>query len=105
MDKQVKGVELFSIMDAVSRGIERVRLPIWADPFDHIKIDLMGDGGHGPFLHLYGPSNKAINGQDPVSMLFSTIGVGTKEWVEYTGPLPTSEEYKTKVAECNEWFK
>lgn len=62
-------MELLSISQAAQRGIERVRLPRWANPLDHIKIDLV-PGGVGPWLHLYAPFNKECNGRDPVSFLW-----------------------------------
>lgn len=49
-----------SIEDAAAKGIERIRKEIWANPMDHLKIDIIG-GCPGPWVHLYSPANSAIN--------------------------------------------
>ena len=90
-----------SIVQAAAKGIERVRQEVWADPFDHIKLDLDGSGRAGPWLHLYSPFNKECNGRDPVDFI-SVIGVmrvhlHAECFVPYTGPLPESEEYQRRV--------
>jgi hypothetical protein len=91
--------ELISLHEAGQRGIERVRKPIWANPMDHLKIDLV-PGGIGPWLHLWCPFNKQCNGKDPQSFLGLLGGAdyNCKEWLPYTGPLPDSAEYKADVA-------
>lgn len=44
-----------TLTEAARAGIERVRLPHWANPGDYIKIDIL-DGEHlGPWAHLYAP--------------------------------------------------
>lgn len=95
--------ELISINEAAARGIERLRKPTWANPCDHLKIDVLRDGDAdkpGPWTHLYTPFNKECNGRDPVDILCVTQGMDYTEhcWVPYTGPLPDSEEYKAAVA-------
>lgn len=97
---------MFSLNDAVKRGISRVRQPNWANPMDHLKIDVFPDGTHGPWIRLYSTQNKAINGRDPVSFLWVTglpgypnIDPDAKGLYAYTGPLPDSEEYKREEAE------
>lgn len=102
--EQLKDVEypLFSLNEAVTRGIERVRQPSWADELDHIKIDLFPDGTHGPWIHFYCPYNTICNGRDPVNMIWLSGGVmdfNARGFCEYTGPLPDSDEYKAKIAE------
>lgn len=92
---------LISINEAVRLGHQRLRKPIWANPLDHLKIDIF-DGKLGPWLHLYAPFNKECNGRDPVDM-FSfapefVASYDTPEFEVYTGPLPTSEEYRAAVA-------
>ena len=98
---------LISIRQAARLGIERVRQPNWANPLDHIKIDLLRDhpdgkltGEFGPWLHLYAPFNEECNGRDPVDMLVIMEGIDLDaEGLErYTGPLPDSDEYKADVA-------
>lgn len=90
--------ELISIVDAAAKGIKRVRQPIWADPMDHIKIDIIG-GAPGPWLHLFGPFNKECNGRDPVDLLWPVwpLDVKAAEFVPYTGPLPDSQEYQARA--------
>jgi hypothetical protein len=91
--------ELISINEAAVRGIERIRLPIWADPMDHIKIDII-DGKPGPWLHLWCPFNTECNGRDPQDIFIGSPMVDVEQpgFVPYTGPLPDSEEYKRRVA-------
>jgi hypothetical protein len=102
-DKQEKTEELISVREAVERGIDRLRLPKWADPFDHVKIDIIevgGKKGYGPWMHLYAPFNQECNGSDPVDMLLLAnlkFDPDAKEYLPYTGPLPDSEEYKERV--------
>ena len=78
--------ELLSVREAETKGIKRLRKPIWANPLDHIELD-------PPWVHLYCPFNKECNGRDPVDLLKVEFNQDSKEWVEYTGPLPTSDEY------------
>jgi hypothetical protein len=92
--------ELISINQAVARGIERIRKPLWATPEDHFKIDII-DGKPGPWLHLFAPFNEECNGRDPVDILWIASGAETgdvEEFVAYTGPLPDSDEYKAAQA-------
>lgn len=91
-------MNLISIQQAAKQGIERIRRPSWADPMDHLKIDIINDRP-GPWLHLYGPSNNEINRRDPVDMLGLYYDLNLEEFVPYTGPLPDSEEYKSAQME------
>lgn len=85
--------KLFSINEAAQQGIERLRLPIWANPLDHIKIDIF-DKHLGPWIHLYAPFNLECNGKDPMPILSFSMDCNKQEWEEYTGALPDSEEYR-----------
>lgn len=89
---------MISIKDAAKQGIARIRKPVWADPLDHIKIDILSDGTPGPWAHLYAPFNKACNGRDPVDMLLM-LDYEIREYLPYEGPLPDSEEYRAAVAD------
>lgn len=92
--------ELISIAEAAKRGIQRLRKPIWASKFDHLKIDIV-NGAPGIWVHLYAPFNKECNGRDPVDMLIFQLGptaAKDKEFLPYSGPLPDSDEYKAEVA-------
>lgn len=90
--------KLISINEAARRGIERLRLPRWADKMDHIKIDIV-DGRLGPWLHLWCPFNTECNGRDPVDQLLSSDWCDEPEWEVYRGPLPDSDEYKARADE------
>lgn len=90
--------KLASINEAAAYGWERLRKPIWANPLDHLKIDLMA-GSVGPWAHLYCPFNQECNGRDPVDILWIMYEDRDKRmWVKYEGPLPDSHEYKNDVA-------
>lgn len=90
---------LISINEAVRLGHPRLRKPIWSNPLDHLKIDII-DGQMGPWLHLFAPFNKECNGRDPVDMLAfqHEASFDTPEFAIYDGPLPPSDEYKAAVA-------
>lgn len=99
-------IELISINEAAARGIERVRLPAWANPLDHLKIDIF-DGRPGPWVHLFAVDNSWINERDPVDILcfaseekINVLQVDPREkgWEPYTGPTADSEEYKAESA-------
>jgi hypothetical protein len=90
------GDDLLSIQDAAARGIERVRKPIWANPLDHLKIDIV-DGKPGPWLHLWCPFNTECNGRDPVDVFAYQWDLSVKEFEPYAGPLPQSDAYTEAV--------
>ena len=92
---------LISINEAVKLGHPRLRKPIWSNPFDHLKIDII-DGQLGPWLHLFAPFNKELNGRDPVDMLAveHRASFNTPEFEIYDGAPAESEEYKAEVARC-----
>lgn len=87
-------MNLISLKQAAEQGIERVRRPNWADPMDHLKIDII-NRAPGPWLHLYCPANNEVNGRDPVDIIELSQNYDSAEFVPYTGPLPDSEEYKS----------
>ena len=91
---------MISIAQAAERGIERVRKPNWAHPFDHFKIDII-DGKPGPWLHLYAPFNQICSGHDPVDFIWATGALKTDinavALEPYTGPLPDLSAYQDAV--------
>ena len=93
-----KEVPLFSLREAAERGVLRVRQPNWACELDHIKLDII-DGAPGPWVHMYSPMNIAINGRDPVDLLWALLGAdpNAKSFYAYVGPLPESDEYHAAV--------
>jgi hypothetical protein len=94
--------KLISIKEAAALGIDRLRLPKWADKMDHIKIDIVDGDKVGPWIHLWCPFNTECNGRDPVNNLSIMPPwrdcLDFPEWEVYRGPLPDSEEYKARVA-------
>ena len=88
---------MISIKEAAAWGIERVRKPIWQNSLDHVKIDIV-EGAPGPWLHLWCPFNTECNGRDPVDVLAYQWDLSVPEFEPYTGPLPSSEEYRQAVS-------
>jgi len=88
--------DLISIREAAARGIDRLRLPHWANALDHLKIDII-EKEPGPWTHLYSPMNVYMKSRDPVNILCINIDYDEKSYVSYTGPLPDSKEYKTEA--------
>lgn len=96
--------KLISLKQAAEQGILRVRLPIWANPLDHLKIDSL-DGKLGPWIKLCAPANMGINGKDPVPMLCIDFDLDKEEYLPYTGPHQDSEEYQAEATRMDELFK
>lgn len=74
---------MISLNEAVKNGISRLRRPEWANREDYIEIDLLGDGLHGPWVHLYSPMNEDIHGTNPVDLMctgFDWDEVGYEIW-------------------------
>lgn len=88
-----KKPKLLSINEAVAQGIAKVRKPIWADPLDQLHI------GPGIWMHLYCPSNKAINGRDPVDIMKIGYDMDEKVWEQHIWPGPDSADYKAMAAQ------
>ena len=93
---------LISCRQAARMGIERLYKPIWSDPLDHVKIDII-DGELGPWMHLYAPFNKECNGRDPVDICWPLkkdfVNPDAEDLAVYDGPLPDSEEYRAAARE------
>lgn len=92
---------LISCRQAAQMGIERLRKPVWSNPFDHVKIHIV-NGELGPWMHLFAPFNHECNGRDPVDILWAVQGPGwanpdAEELVGYDGPLPNSDEYRAEA--------
>lgn len=88
---------LISIDEAAARGINRLRMPRWANNLDHLKIDII-DGKPGPWTHLFAPFNKDCSGRDPIDVLFTRMDYTAREYLPYVGALPDSDEYKAAQA-------
>ena len=61
-------MDLISINEAAAQGIDRVRMDVWANQEDHIKIDII-EGRPGPWGHLYSPVNERIGQENPKDFL------------------------------------
>lgn len=74
-----------TLNQAAARGIRRVKLPSWTG--EYLKIDILQDGGHGPWVRLYSPVQSAIG--EPTPQLFLALGsvFDSDEWEEYSGPI------------------
>ena len=90
--------ELISISEAVDQGIQRLRMPRWANKLDHLKLHIIG-GRLGPWVYLFAPFNKECNGRDPVPIPIWELDSEVKAYLSYEGPLPDSKEYKGAVAD------
>lgn len=66
--------DLVSINEAAKRGIAKLRLDRWANPEDHIKIDVGSDGTLGPWVRLYSPANEILGQRNPQELLIWLIG-------------------------------
>lgn len=87
---------LISINEAAARGIKRLRRPAWVISMDHIEIDIV-NGKPKPWIALYTPFNQGCNGYDPIPILYASY-YDAREWEQYNGPLPNSDEYQTEQA-------
>lgn len=92
--------ELLSINQAASIGQRKLRSPKWANPLDHIVIDIF-DGSVGPWVHLYSPINEAIHGKRKDDILITGFDVGAVEYERYEGPAHDSDEYTQAIDRAN----
>ena len=95
--------DFISVSEAGRLGIERLRMPIWASPEAHIKIDII-DGFVGAWIYLFDPLNLGCIGKDPVSYTIDPTERPIKCWVKYDGPLPKSAAYKKAQEKYAGWF-
>lgn len=95
--------KLLTIRQAAEKGIERVHAKKWANPLDHLKINV-ACGALLPWSQFYSPMNMAMLGCDPKELLITQVGPNRAEWEPYLGPLPDSDEYKAAVAAFNAQF-
>ena len=78
------------LSEAAKAGIRRVRKAIWASPGAYLRIDIMPDGSHGPWLRLYDrPNQEAI--EEPTPQQFLHLGDSDCDYEEYTGPKDTAD--------------
>lgn len=96
--------KLISMEEAALTGITRVRKSVWADPMDHLQIDVV-NGKLSPWVKLYCPINVGVNGADPMTMSSTEDDRRSKIYEPYTGPLPDSPEYKKSAAAATSMFE
>jgi hypothetical protein len=65
---------LISLNEAVAGGVERLRMPHWKDPRDHVRIDIV-DGRLGPMFHLHSPLNEAMDLENPATLPWTAMRV------------------------------
>lgn len=82
-------VTLISINEAIAQGIQRVRMPSWPSPCDHLRID------SSPLWQLYAPGKEY---SDAAQYRSSSTDHDHRAWQAYTGPLPHSAEYHEEAA-------
>lgn len=91
---------MISIRQAAQNGIQRLRVPHWRLPNDHIKIDII-DGKPGPWLHLYSELNEEINGRNPCDILNIGVGAIDDEIYEPYPPCLEPEARQTENGDPN----
>jgi len=75
-----------TVKEAVVRGIERLRLEVWADPHAYLKLDLLPGGMSGPWAHLYDRvTQEAIGEPTPQDILAFHLDSDDR-FVAYAGP-------------------
>ncbi len=103
---------LISINQAVKQGIDKIRLPIWSNADDYLKIDLIktasGDICLGPWFHLFSPVSELVGLSNPHDILslnfdldeevFEPYVVVDKSVLDRRGDLADDEEY---CSQCN----
>lgn len=73
-----------TLSEAAKAGICRVRRPMWADEKTYARLDLVGDGRMGPWLHLYSRAEQSAIGE-PTPQEIMCVGDTTDDYEEYTG--------------------
>ena len=79
-----------TLAEAAKAGISRIRRPMWADEKAYARIDLVGDGMMGPWLHLYDRGAQSAIGE-PTPQDVIAIGDTTEDYVEYKGEIDTAD--------------
>jgi hypothetical protein len=71
-----------TIQEAIVKKISKIRKPFWANKEDYLQLDLFDDGEfHGPWMHLYSPTNQIIGAPNPQTFLWSDDG--KDDWEEF----------------------
>lgn len=100
------GIPLMSLSEAAAWGITHLRDPKWASDMDHVEIAIFG-GKVGPWLNLFCPDNKGLNGEDPVRYLTvmpGPVNITDPCLVPYHGPRHDDPVYQAEVAKrCEMW--
>ncbi len=78
-----------TVDEAVAKGIDKIRKPIWINKDDHIKLDII-NGTRGPWVHFYSPVNVPVGNKNPVSIIYE--GDSATDWEEYKPVSPERKE-------------
>lgn len=86
---------MLSINEAATKNILRLRKPIWANPNDYVRIDII-DRKPGPWLHFFSPLNESLCGQrNPQDIawpiMFGVEAGDHREFVAYEGDLDPAD--------------
>lgn len=85
-----------TFQDALAQRLPRIRLPLWSNPDAYLRLPLLADGMHGPWVELYD-----ARGQEacdiPVGtqrlLTFSLEADGRSDYEPYLGtPSPCEQE-------------
>lgn len=75
--------ELISIGEACGRKRNKLRLPIWSNPADHIELHITEDGLLGPWISLWSEMNERCGFKNPHKIIVSQFDLSKKEWLPY----------------------
>jgi len=81
-----------TIDEWAKQGVSRVRLAVWANPEDYIRLDQTERGTFGPWLHLYAPCQAPLGYPTTQDVGVWTVGP-QPEWEQYTGPRHQKDEH------------
>lgn len=79
-----------TIAELAADGVERIRLPHWADDDDYLRIYIHA-GGYGLIGDLYSPVQVLLGYDRPQSIML--VGENSDEWEAFTGD-PADDERK-----------
>lgn len=80
-----------TLEEAAKKRIERVRLDIWSNKNDYLKLTII-DEKLGPILKLYSPTNKIIGEKNPqLTSIYLGNTLEVNGFVEYKGEIDPDE--------------
>lgn len=72
--------------ELIAKGINRFRRPIWADPNDYARVDVI-NGMRGPWLHLWARRTQEAIGERTPQDVLNLAQDPTSDYEPYTGAL------------------